>query len=75
MFRGADLLFHECFTVEADPSQIFHASFAMLADTPERLGIGALRLYHVRRDRRAVLAACAGNGRIALAVPGERIAV
>ncbi len=74
LFRGADLLFHECFTVEAERGQPFHACYPMLAGMPERLGVGALRLYHVRRDQRAALAeACAGDSRIALALPGARI--
>lgn len=76
LFRGADLLFHECFTVEPDPSQPFHAAYRQLAGLPDRLGIGAVRLYHVRRSERAALAsACAVDSRVALAVPGERIAV
>ncbi|MGQ9368368.1 MBL fold metallo-hydrolase [Azospirillum sp. ST 5-10] len=72
LFRGADLLFHECYTVAPDPAQAFHAAFPMMADLPERLGVGALRLYHVRADQRAALAAaCSEHANIALAVPGS----
>lgn len=72
LFRGVDMLFHECFTLAADPTQPFHASFDRLAPLIGGLGVGAARLYHVRRDQRAALAAACG-GRIALAVPGESI--
>lgn len=74
LYRGADLLFQECFTLQADPTQPFHAAHEALAGWPERLGIGAVRLYHVRRDQReALAAACSGDGRMGLALPGERI--
>lgn len=75
LFRGADLLFHECFTVEPDPTQPFHAAYSQLSGLTDRLGIGAVRLYHIRRNERAGLAAaCAGDPRTVPAVPGERIA-
>lgn len=76
LFRGADLLFHECFTVDPDPTQPFHAAYSQLSGLPDRLGIGAVRLYHVRRNERSGLAAaCAGDPRMVPAVPGERIAL
>ncbi|AWK88657.1 MBL fold metallo-hydrolase [Azospirillum thermophilum] len=76
LFRGADLLFHECLTVEPDRSQPFHAAYTQLSGLPDRLAIRAMRLYHVRRDlRRELAAACAADPRIALAIPGERIAL
>ncbi|ALG73064.1 hypothetical protein VY88_14165 [Azospirillum thiophilum] len=74
LFRGADLLFHECLTVEADPTQPFHAAHGQLADYPTRLGVRAMRLYHVRMgERERLAAACAADPRVLLARPGERI--
>jgi len=74
LFRGADLLFHECLTVAPAASQPHHASLDLLADVPKRLDIGALRLYHVwARERAALAEACAGLDRIAPAEPGFRI--
>lgn len=72
--RGADLTFQECYTLAPEPGQPFHAAWTLLAPLPQRLGLGAMRLYHVRRDQRDALAAvCAGLADVALARPGERI--
>nr|WP_255542653.1 hypothetical protein [Azospirillum sp. INR13] len=49
LFRGDDLLFHECLTVEPDPVQPFYAAYGQLSDFPDRLGVRAMRLYHVDR--------------------------
>lgn len=76
LFRDADLLFHECLTVEPDAAQTHHAHLGQLADFPARLGLGRARLYHVRMGERAALAAaCAGLDRIGLAEAGERFSL
>lgn len=74
LFHRADLLFHECLSVDPVPTQPYHASLAALADFPETLEVGQMRLYHAWANQRALLEdACAGLERISLAQPGERI--
>jgi ribonuclease BN (tRNA processing enzyme) len=73
LFRGADLLFHECLSVHAVPSQPHHACLDQLAAFPQDLGVGSMRLYHVWASERAALErACAGRPGLELARPGDR---
>lgn len=74
LYRGVDLLFHECLSVAPIDEQPHHASLDLLADFPERLGVGRLRLHHPwARERAALAAAIADLDRIALAEPGLRM--
>lgn len=76
LFRGCDLLFHECYTLTPEPGRFHHADFATVEHTVEEARAGMARLYHLRKDQRAaVAAAVAGHPVIALASPGERIAL
>lgn len=76
LYRGADLLFHECYTVETDPAQRFHTDLAVLGGLIAEWAPGDCRLYHIRKDQRAGMEAAVAAGRSPrLAVPGERIAL
>lgn len=76
LFAGADLLFHECYTLLPEPSQPFHASWEGIRPLADRLGLAAVRLYHIRADQRTALAAaCRDDPRFALALAGERLTV
>ena len=74
LFRGADLLFHECYTLHPEPGQFHHADLATVERVARESEAETVRLHHLRKDQRAaVAAAVAGHPRIALAEPGERI--
>ncbi|WP_207484068.1 MBL fold metallo-hydrolase [Arenibaculum pallidiluteum] len=74
LYRGCDLLFHECYVAEEDPEMAFHCDAGSVRRLAAATGAAAVRLYHLRQDQRAAVGrAIDGEPRIALAVPGERI--
>lgn len=76
LFRGADLLFHECYTLRPEPGRFHHADLATVERVAAEAGAAAVRLHHLRKDQRGAVAdALAGHPRIALAEPGARLTV
>jgi len=74
LYRGADLLFHECYMAEADGPLPYHVDFAGLlvaADGARRVAVS-----HIRADQRAAVARLvADQPRMLLPEPGEVLAV
>lgn len=76
LFRGADLLLHECYTLDPLPDEAGHCCFETCREMSESLGVGRLLLYHIREDQRPlVAAAAAGSPRLGVAVTGTTVAV
>lgn len=76
LYRGCDLLFHECYVRDDDPEMAFHCDVGSVRRLAAATGVGSVRLYHVRQDQRGPVGeAIADAPGIALAVPGERIAL
>lgn len=74
LYRGADLLFHECYLAAHDPSQAFHADHETLSTMLPGWGAAQVRFHHVRADQRDALVDRLEDATdVALARPGERI--
>lgn len=74
LYDGCDLLMHECYTRDPDPSAPHHCDLKTVADLVARLQIRAARVYHMRHDQRAAIKeACANLPNIVPALPGERV--
>lgn len=61
LFAGADLLLHECYSLDPLPDEAGHCSFATCRALLESLPVGRLLLYHIREDQRAPVAAAAAE--------------
>mgnify|MGYP000622155909 CR=1 FL=1 len=57
LFTGADLLMHECNTLEPDPDQPGHCWLAACVEILQTRSIGRMLLYHVSEPEKSMVAA------------------
>ena len=68
LFQGADLLMHECYSLEPLPDEAGHCSLDVCAEMAATLSLGQLLLYHIREDQRTAVTAASA------AIPGVSVA-